>query len=231
MRRTLLRSRPQPLAAGSLLPSAGASAQQCRVAHQAGPPPGRLPRRAPRPTSRRAPSPSRCPARWASRWWSTTGPARRATSRPTSWPRPPTTTRIGVVINGNLTSSKMLYSRLPYDPARDFTYLSLASTTAPLVLLAPANQPAERRGLPSTRPARRATPGATVRSASARSATSAPSSCKSKVTGHEAAQHVPYQGNPQVVTDHDRRPGPDRPHPARRRHCPRSGPASSRPSA
>ena len=47
---------------------------------------------------------------------------------------------LGVLINGNLTSAKMLYSRLPYDPARDFSYLSLL-TTAPLVLVAPAALP------------------------------------------------------------------------------------------
>ncbi len=41
---------------------------------------------------------------------------------------------LGVVINGNLTSSKMLYPKLPYDPAKDFTYLSLIAT-APLVLV------------------------------------------------------------------------------------------------
>jgi tripartite-type tricarboxylate transporter receptor subunit TctC len=45
---------------------------------------------------------------------------------------------LGVVINGNLTSAKLLYPQLPYDPAKDFTPLSLL-TTAPLVLVAPAN--------------------------------------------------------------------------------------------
>ena len=35
---------------------------------------------------------------------------------------------LGVVINGNLTSSKMLYKNLPYDPAKDFSYLSLLTT-------------------------------------------------------------------------------------------------------
>src|SRR3989338_2746369 len=43
---------------------------------------------------------------------------------------------LAVVINGNLTSAKMLYSKLPYDPAKDFTPISLL-TTAPLVLVAP----------------------------------------------------------------------------------------------
>ncbi len=47
---------------------------------------------------------------------------------------------LGVVINGNLTSAKQLYLRLPYDPAKDFTPISLL-TTAPLLLVAPAGLP------------------------------------------------------------------------------------------
>ncbi|WP_293469265.1 tripartite tricarboxylate transporter substrate-binding protein, partial [Polaromonas sp.] len=48
---------------------------------------------------------------------------------------------LGVVINGNLTSAKQLYPSLPYDPATDFAPISLL-TTAPLLLVAPADQPA-----------------------------------------------------------------------------------------
>ena len=47
---------------------------------------------------------------------------------------------LGIVINGNLTSARMLYPKLPYDPAKDFSYLSLLAT-APLVLVAPAKSP------------------------------------------------------------------------------------------
>lgn len=47
---------------------------------------------------------------------------------------------LGIVINGNLTSAKMLYPKLPYDPAKDFSYISLLAT-APLVLVAPAKSP------------------------------------------------------------------------------------------
>jgi tripartite-type tricarboxylate transporter receptor subunit TctC len=46
----------------------------------------------------------------------------------------------GIVINGNLTSSPMLYPNLPYDPRKDFSDISLL-TTAPLVLVAPASEP------------------------------------------------------------------------------------------
>ena len=47
---------------------------------------------------------------------------------------------LGVVINGNLTSAKLLYPQLPYDPAKDFAPISLLAT-APLVRVAPANEP------------------------------------------------------------------------------------------
>jgi tripartite-type tricarboxylate transporter receptor subunit TctC len=47
---------------------------------------------------------------------------------------------LGVVINGNLTSARMLNPKLPFDPAKDFTYISLLAT-APLVLVAPGNAP------------------------------------------------------------------------------------------
>lgn len=47
---------------------------------------------------------------------------------------------LGIVINGNLTTAKMLYPKLPYDPAKDFSYISLLST-APLILVAPAKSP------------------------------------------------------------------------------------------
>ncbi|MER1968198.1 tripartite tricarboxylate transporter substrate binding protein [Castellaniella sp. GW247-6E4] len=47
---------------------------------------------------------------------------------------------LGIVINGNLTSSQMLYPSLPYDPVKDFSYISLL-TTAPLILVAPASEP------------------------------------------------------------------------------------------
>lgn len=47
---------------------------------------------------------------------------------------------LGIVINGNLTSAKMLYPKMPYDPAKDFSYISLLAST-PLVLVASANSP------------------------------------------------------------------------------------------
>ena len=47
---------------------------------------------------------------------------------------------LGIVINGNLTTAKLLSAQLPYDPIRDFSYLSLL-TTAPLVLVGAASVP------------------------------------------------------------------------------------------
>ena len=47
---------------------------------------------------------------------------------------------LGIVINGNLTSAKLLYAKLPYDPSIDFTPISLL-TTAPMVLVSGAGQP------------------------------------------------------------------------------------------
>lgn len=103
---------------------------------------------------------------------------------------------LGVVINGNLTSAKMLAPQLPFDPAQDFAYLSLL-TTAPLVLVAPANLPggraffdAARRGAGSWN---YGSPG---------NGTLAHLGMEwlvSQVPGM-APVHIPFQGNPQAVT-------------------------------
>jgi tripartite-type tricarboxylate transporter receptor subunit TctC len=47
---------------------------------------------------------------------------------------------LGIVINGNLTSARILNPRLPFDPAKDFTLVSLVAT-APLFLVTPPDQP------------------------------------------------------------------------------------------
>ena len=47
---------------------------------------------------------------------------------------------LGVLINGNLTSAKTLNPKLPFDPAKDFSLLSLLAT-APLVLVTQPTQP------------------------------------------------------------------------------------------
>ncbi len=104
---------------------------------------------------------------------------------------------IGVVINGNLTSSKMLYSRLPYDPARDFTYLSLL-TTAPLVLVAQNTLPSGTAFVDAARKSEDKWSYGSVGVGSVGHL--GMEQLKSRVPGLKAV-HVPYQGNPQVMTD------------------------------
>lgn len=103
---------------------------------------------------------------------------------------------LGVVINGNLTSAKLLSPQLPFDPAKDFSYLSLL-TTAPLVLVAPENQP----GGPAFFDAARQGAGR-WNYGSPGNGTLAHLGMEwlvSKVPGM-APVHIPYQGNPQAVT-------------------------------
>ena len=103
---------------------------------------------------------------------------------------------LGVAINGNLTSAKMLYPQLPYDPAKDFSYLSLL-TTAPLVLVAPASQPAGAAFFEAARQG-----GERWNYGSPGNGTVAHLGLellKSKVPGMQP-MHIPFQGNPQAVT-------------------------------
>ena len=48
---------------------------------------------------------------------------------------------LGVVINGNLTTAKLLNPKLSYDPTKDLLPVSLIAT-APLLLVSPADMPA-----------------------------------------------------------------------------------------
>jgi tripartite-type tricarboxylate transporter receptor subunit TctC len=103
---------------------------------------------------------------------------------------------LGVVINGNLTSAKMLYSKLPYDPAKDFAYISLL-TTAPLVLVTTPDQPSGEAFFNAARNGgdkwNYGTPGnGTVGHLGMEY-------LKSRV-GSMGAVHVPYAGYPQVAT-------------------------------
>ncbi|HYW58016.1 MAG TPA: tripartite tricarboxylate transporter substrate binding protein [Polaromonas sp.] len=103
---------------------------------------------------------------------------------------------LGVVINGNLTSAKLLYSKLPYDPAKDFTPISLL-TTAPLVLVAPANQPS---GSDFFVAARNGGDKWNYGSVGNGSVGHLGMELLKTTAGKLEAVHVPYQGNPQVVT-------------------------------
>ncbi|MEJ1168709.1 Bug family tripartite tricarboxylate transporter substrate binding protein [Variovorax sp. CCNWLW235] len=103
---------------------------------------------------------------------------------------------LGIVINGNLTSSKMLYPRLPYDPAKDFTYLSLIAT-APLVLVAQNSLPSGTAFFDAARKGGDKWNYGSVGVGSVGHL--GMELLKSRVPGFNA-EHVPYQGNPQVVT-------------------------------
>nr|WP_315183619.1 tripartite tricarboxylate transporter substrate-binding protein [uncultured Albidiferax sp.] len=103
---------------------------------------------------------------------------------------------LGVVINGNLTSAKMLAPQLPFDPAQDFAYLSLL-TTAPLVLVAPANLPGGKAFFDAARQG-----AGSWNYGSPGNGTLAHLGMEwlvSQVPGM-APVHIPFQGNPQAVT-------------------------------
>ncbi|RYF83324.1 MAG: tripartite tricarboxylate transporter substrate binding protein [Comamonadaceae bacterium] len=98
---------------------------------------------------------------------------------------------LGIVINGNLTSSKMLYPKLPYDPGKDFSYLSLIAT-APLVLVSTNDLPDGKAFLDAAKASGTKWNYGSVGHLGMEL-------LKSRIPGFQA-EHVPYQGNPQVVT-------------------------------
>ena len=103
---------------------------------------------------------------------------------------------LGVVINGNLTSAKLLNSKLPYDPAKDFTLISLLAT-APLVLVAPTNLPS---GGAFFNEARNAGDKWNYGSVGNGSVGHLGMELLKSKAGDLKVVHIPYQGNPQVVT-------------------------------
>ena len=103
---------------------------------------------------------------------------------------------LGIVINGNLTSSKMLYAKLPHDPVKDFTYLSLIAT-APLVLVAQNNLPSGAAFFEEGRKAGDKWNYGSVGIGSVGHL--GMELLKTRVPGFKP-EHVPYQGNPQVIT-------------------------------
>ena len=103
---------------------------------------------------------------------------------------------LGIVINGNLTSAKLLYPKLPYDPAKDFTPISLL-TTAPMVLVAPAGQPQGAAFFAAARLGGKSWNYGSVGTGSV--AHLGMELIKSNALGL-LPEHVPFSGNPQVVT-------------------------------
>ena len=103
---------------------------------------------------------------------------------------------LGVVINGNLTSARLLNPKLPFDPARDFSLLSLLAS-APLVLLGAANEPAGSAFFTAARQAGARWNYGSVGIGSVGHL--GMELIKSRVPGFDAV-HVPYNGNPAVLT-------------------------------
>lgn len=104
---------------------------------------------------------------------------------------------LGVVINGNLTSSKILDPKLPFDPVRSFSYLSLLAT-APLVLAAGRELPEGRAFFEAAIQAGDRWNYGSVGNGSVGHL--GMELLKNRVPGLKA-EHVPYKGNPQVLTD------------------------------
>lgn len=103
---------------------------------------------------------------------------------------------LGVVINGNLTSARLLNPRLPFDPAKDFSLLSLL-TTAPLVLVTPPTQPA---GADFFLAARNAGSKWSYGSVGIGSVGHLGVEYLKMRAGNFDAVHVPYNGNPAAIT-------------------------------
>ncbi len=104
---------------------------------------------------------------------------------------------LGVVINGNLTSAKLLNPSLPYDPASDFTLVSLIAT-APLVLVAPTDLPKGADYLAAAKASGAKWSFGSVGIGSV--AHLGMEYVKSRIGGGFEAVHVPYNGNPAVIT-------------------------------
>lgn len=103
---------------------------------------------------------------------------------------------LGVVINGNLTSAKILNPALPYDPARDFSYLSLL-TTSPLALVTRSDLPTGSAFFATaTKQADQWNYGSVGNGSVAHLGMEL---LKSKVSGLKPV-HIPFQGNPAVIT-------------------------------
>jgi len=103
---------------------------------------------------------------------------------------------LGVLINGNLTSAKLLNPKLPFDPAKDFAFVSLLAT-APLVLVTPADQPT---GAAWVATARAAGDKWSYGSVGIGSVGHLGMEVVKAAIGGTQAVHIPYNGNPAVLT-------------------------------
>lgn len=103
---------------------------------------------------------------------------------------------LGIVINGNLTSAKALFPKLPYDPERDLVPLSLL-TVSPLVLVTNTDKPEGAGWFTAARASGDRWSYGSVGVGSLGHL--GMELLKGRVSGWRA-QHVPFNGNPQVLT-------------------------------
>lgn len=120
---------------------------------------------------------------------------------------------LGLMINGNMTIARILNPKVPYDPLKDLTPISLIGK-APLVLTVPAHSPSTTSGTaPGTAPSTASGQSAAEWLSQAQKAGSQLSYASPGVgtvahLGMEllktkagiAPVHIPYPGNPQVIT-------------------------------
>lgn len=104
---------------------------------------------------------------------------------------------IGLMINGNLTIARLLNPKAPYDPARDLAPVSLLGT-APLVLAAAQGVPA--RSAQEFFAAARAAGGQWNYGTPGVGTVAHIGTELLKARSGIAPVHVPYPGNPQVIT-------------------------------
>lgn len=103
---------------------------------------------------------------------------------------------LGVLINGNLSSAKLLNSKLPYDPGKDFSMISLLAS-APLVLVTRADQPG---GAAFVAAAKASADQWSYGSVGIGSVGHLGMELVKAAIGNLQPVHVPYSGNPAVVT-------------------------------
>ncbi len=102
---------------------------------------------------------------------------------------------LGILINGNLTTAKLLYPSLGFDPLSDFTPISLIASS-PLVLVAPNQLPSGRAFFQAAREASTHWNYGSVGTGSI--AHLGMEALKALLPGTEPV-HVPYAGNPAVL--------------------------------
>jgi len=102
---------------------------------------------------------------------------------------------LGLLINGNLTTAKLLYPNLEFDPLQDFSLISLIADS-PLVLVAPINLPTGKQFIKLAQTEGNHWNYGSVGTGSMGHL--AMEALKAATPGLEAV-HIPYPGNPGVM--------------------------------